>query len=175
MLLRRRWLWLVEASEPGGVLLEVGAYDLVHLILGYKRCSSEEFFCFPNDMVGFRADPAPCIIARPRLLELVMMNKRNSKSTRPTIVKSRSHPIGAPLAGAVQQGLQQVSWAAFGASGRGGAPCWHDAAASKFPSFNLPHFEQHMPQHRFAQIRRIVSSVMASRAAHAADGGWYRA
>ena len=35
MLLRCRWLWLVETSEPGGVLLEGGAYFLMDLILGY--------------------------------------------------------------------------------------------------------------------------------------------
>jgi hypothetical protein len=28
---------------------------------------------------------------------------------------------------------------ASGAIGRGGAPCWHDAAASKFPSLSFPH------------------------------------
>ena len=64
---------------------------------------------------------------------------------------------------------------ASGAIGRGGAPCWHDAAASKFPSFNPPHFEHHMAKHRFDQIKRVVPWVMASRAAHAADDGWYRA
>ena len=44
---------------------------------------------------------------------------------------------------------------ASGAIGRGGTPCWHDAAASRFPSFNHPHFES-ICRSIVRQIKRIV-------------------